>query len=145
MAVLNSMHGEGWNRQAPITAATPPPIQEEQVAPITATMPPPVQEGQVAPITAATPSLVQEEQRAQETAVADDGDGQTIIAGEDIDLNIQLLFLSSEANTDIEFQLKNQIADNSLTDAELKAYLEKNGITPIKDKMNVEKFKKMVR
>jgi hypothetical protein len=94
MAVLNSVHGEGWNRQAPITAATPPPVQEEQVAPITATMPPPIQEGQVTPITAATPSLVQEEQRAQETAVADDGDGQTIIAGEDIDLNIQLLFLS---------------------------------------------------
>jgi hypothetical protein len=110
-AVLNSVHGEGWNRQAPITAATPPPVQEEQATP--------------------------------EIDVADDSERHTIIAGEDIDLNMQLLFMSSEASTAFEEQLKIQIADNSLTDAVLKVYLEKNGITPIRDKKkNVEKLKK---
>ena len=92
--VLNSVHGEGWNRQAPITVAAPPPVQEEQVTP--------------------------------KIAVVNDSERHIIIAGEDIDINMQLLFMSSEATTAFEEQLKNQIADNSLADAVLKAHLEKN-------------------
>jgi hypothetical protein len=66
--------------------------------------------------------------------VSEEGSNNDIIS------NVKLL--TSGAMTTIEFELKEQIVNNTLSEEVVKSYLEKIEIKPVKDKKkNVEKFK----
>jgi len=62
---------------------------------------------------------------------------------DNIAMNVQLLMSGDALQTGLEDRIKSQILENTIRDDALKAYLEKIGIKPVKDrKKNLEKMTK---
>jgi hypothetical protein len=70
-------------------------------------------------------------------------DSRFLIYKDNIAMNVQLLMSGDALQTGLEDRIKSQILENTIRDDALKAYLEKIGIKPVKDrKKNLEKMTK---
>jgi hypothetical protein len=79
-----------------------------------------------------------------EQEVNDPSNSEAGVEGrEDIAMNVQLLMSGEALKTGLEDRVKSQVMENTMTDDVLKAYLEKIGSKPMKErKKNLEKMKK---